>query len=153
MLTIRQARKDEVEKLQILDNELFIHDVEFDPDLDMTWAKGEAGKKNFSKFLNNPDSYCLIAEDNNKAIGYLAAFPKKVSYRKSRCVEIQNIEVNPGYRSQGIGSMLIQRVLKWAKSQGYQKIYVNSYFRNLEAIKFYKKNGFVEIDLGLEQNL
>jgi ribosomal protein S18 acetylase RimI-like enzyme len=153
MINIRQARKDEVEKLQILDNELFIHDVEFDPDLDMTWAKGEAGKKNFSKFLNNPESYCLIVEDNDKAIGYLAASPKKASYRKSRCIEIQNIEVSPAYRSQGIGSMLVQKCFAWAKAQGYQKVYVNAYFGNTEAIKFYKKNGFVEIDLGLEVDL
>lgn len=139
--------------MQILDNELFIHDQEFDPDLDMTWAKGEAGKKNFSKFLNNPDSYCLIAEDNNKAIGYLAAFPKKVSYRKSRCAEIQNIEVSSAYRSKGIGSMLVQKCFEWAKIKGYQKVYVNAYFGNKQAIKFYKKNGFSEIDLGLEVNL
>ena len=139
--------------MQILDNELFIHDQEFDPDLDMTWAKGEAGKKNFLKFLNNPDSYCLIAEDNNKAIGYLAAFPKKVSYRKSRCAEIQNIEVSSAYRSKGIGSMLVQKCFEWAKIKGYQKVYVNAYFGNKQAIKFYKKNGFSEIDLGLEVNL
>jgi GNAT superfamily N-acetyltransferase len=49
--------------------------------------------------------------------------------------------------------MLIQKCLEWAKTQGFQKVYVNAYFGNLDAIKFYKKNGFVEIDLGLEVNL
>jgi ribosomal protein S18 acetylase RimI-like enzyme len=153
VINIRQAQKDEVEKLQFLDDELFIHDQEFDPDLNMNWAKSEKGKAYFSKLLNNPESYCLIAENNDKAVGYLVASVKNVSYRKSRCAEIKNIEVSPDYRSQGIGSKLIQKCLEWAKTKGYQKVYVNAYFGNKEAIKFYKKNGFSEIDLGLEVDL
>jgi ribosomal protein S18 acetylase RimI-like enzyme len=153
MLNIRQARVDEVEKLQFLDNEVFIHDVEFDPELDMNWAKGEKGKEFFTKVLNNPESYCLIAEDNDKAIGYLVASSKETGYRKSRCAELQNMGVSPDYRSQGIGSMLVQKCLEWAKTKGYQKMYVSAYFGNKDAIKFYKKNGFLEIDLGLEVDL
>jgi ribosomal protein S18 acetylase RimI-like enzyme len=153
MVHIRQARADEVKKLQFLDDEVFIHDVEFDPDLDMTWAKGEKGRTYFSNLVNDPNSYCLIAEDDNKAIGYLVASSKETSYRKSRCAELQNMGVSPDYRSQGIGSMLVQRCLKWAKTQGYQKVYVSAYFGNIEAIKFYKKNGFSELDLGLELDL
>ncbi|HUD09212.1 MAG TPA: GNAT family N-acetyltransferase [Patescibacteria group bacterium] len=153
MVNIRQARTDEVEKLQFLDDEVFLHDVEFDPDLDMTWAKGEKGRTYFSKLINDPNSYCLIAEDNNKAIGYLVASSKNVSYRKSKCAELQNMGVSPTYRSKGIGSMLVQKCFEWAKLKGYQKMYVSAYFGNIDAIKFYKKNGFVEIDLGLEVDL
>jgi GNAT superfamily N-acetyltransferase len=43
--------------------------------------------------------------------------------------------------------------LEWAKLKGYQKMYVSAYFGNKDAIKFYKKNGFSEIDLGLEVDL
>ncbi len=153
MINIRQARKDEVQKLQFLDDEVFIHDYEFDPDLNMNWAKSEIGKTYFSNLLNNPESYCLIANDNDKAIGYLVASPKNISYRKSRCAEIQNMGVSPDYRSKGIGSMLIQRCLGWARTKGYRKVYVNAYFGNKQAIKFYKKYGFSEIDLGLEVDL
>ena len=153
MINIRQARADEVEKLQFLDDEVFIHDVKFDPDLDMTWAKNEKGKVFFTNALNDPNSYCLIAEDTDKAVGYLVASSKEISYRKSKCAELQNMGVSPDYRSQGIGSMLIQKCLEWAKEQGYQKVYVNAYFGNIDAIKFYKKNGFSEIDLGLEVDL
>lgn len=153
MINIRQARTDEVEKLQFLDDEVFIHDVEFDPDLDMTWAKGEKGRTYFSNLVNDPNSCCLLAEDNDKAVGYLVASFKDTIYRKSKCAELQNMGVSPDYRSKGIGSMLIQKCLEWAKTQGFQKVYVNAYFGNLDAIKFYKKNGFVEIDLGLEVNL
>jgi ribosomal protein S18 acetylase RimI-like enzyme len=153
MVNIRQARTDEVEKLQFLDDEVFLHDVKFDKDLDMTWAKGEKGKTYFSNLVNDSNSFCLIAEDNDKPVGYLVASSKEVSYRKSKCAELQNMGVSPDYRSQGIGSMLVQKCLEWAKTQGYKKVYVSAYFGNTEAIKFYKKNGFVEIDLGLEVDL
>jgi ribosomal protein S18 acetylase RimI-like enzyme len=153
MINIRQARADEVEKLQFLDDEVFIHDVEFDLDLDMTWAKNEKGKVFFTNALNDPNSYCLIAEDTDKAVGYLVASSKEISYRKSKCAELQNMGVSPDYRSKGIGSMLVQKCLEWAKSKGYQKMYVSAYFGNKEAIRFYKKNGFSEIDLGLEVDL
>jgi GNAT superfamily N-acetyltransferase len=153
MINIRETRTDEVEKLQFLDDEVFLHDVEFDPDLDMTWAKGEKGKTYFTKLVNDPNSYCLIAEDDDKQIGYLVASFKDTVYRKSKCAELQNMGVSPDYQSQGIGSKLIQKCLAWAKSKGYQKMYVSAYFGNTEAIKFYKKNGFSELDLGLEVDL
>jgi diamine N-acetyltransferase len=152
-MLIRKARKDEVNILQVLDDEVFIHDIEFDPDLDMDWAKGEKGRTYFTNLVNDPNSYCLIAEDDDKAVGYLVASFKETTYRKSKCVEIQNMGVSPDYRSKGIGSMLIKKCLEWAKTQAFHKVYVNAYFGNLDAIKFYKKNGFSEIDLGLEQDL
>jgi ribosomal protein S18 acetylase RimI-like enzyme len=153
VINIRQAQKDEVEKLQSLDNEVFIADYQYDPDLNMDWAKSEKGKQYFSNLLKDSGSYCLIAENSGKAVGYLVASPKNISYRKSRCFEIQNMGVIPDYRSRGIGSMLIQKCLAWAKKKSYQKVYVSSYSRNKKAIKFYKKNGFGEIDLGLELDL
>lgn len=153
MIIIRQAQIGDLQKLQLLDDEVFVHDLEYDPDLDMDWAKSEKGEKYFSDLLKNPNSYCLLAEDNGKAIGYLACLPKDNGYRKSKYVEIGNMGVSPEYRSKGIGSMLINKGLKWARTRNYQKIYVSAYFGNKQAIKFYKKNGFLEIDLGLEQNL
>lgn len=150
---IRQANKDEVEILQILNNEVFIDNQKYDSDLDMNWARSEKGKKYFSKLLNDSNAFCLIAEDNKKLIGYIAARKKDISYRKSKYIEIENMGVIPEYRSKGIGSSLIKKCLTWAKEKGFQKIYVNSYFQNNKGIVFYKRNGFTEIDLSLEKTI
>ena len=152
-MTIRQARKDEVKKLQYLNQEVFIDNQKYDPDLIMDWAIGNQGKIYFTNLLTNSNAICLVAEAEDKLVGYIAAITKDFGYRKSKYLEIQNMGVIAEYRSKGIGSQLIQALSEWAKKHGFQKAYVNAYFSNNQAITFYKKNGFSEIDISLERNL
>ena len=86
-------------------------------------------------------------------IGYIAAVPKFFSYRKSRYLEIENMGILPSFQRKGTGTMLINKCLDWAKNKGFQKVYVNSYFANQQAINFYKKSGFSEIDLSFERDV
>jgi diamine N-acetyltransferase len=153
MVNVRPANKNEVKDLQDLNDAVFIDNYKYDSDLDLNWAQSDKGHQYFTKLLDNPDSCCLIAEEDGRKIGYLAARPKPMSYRKSKYFEIENIGVIPEYRSKGIGTMLMNECLKWAKSQGFQKAYLNAYFDNHSAIEFYKRNGFSEIDLSLEKSL
>lgn len=153
MINIRNANKDEVKDLQNLNDELFIDNYKYDEDLDMSWAQSSKGKDYFTKLLQDSDATCLIAEDKNKKVGYIAGRKKEISSRKSNYFEIENMGVIPEYRSKGIGSLLMGNILKIAKSKGFQRAFVNSYFRNKGAIKFYKKNGFLEIDVSLEKNI
>ncbi len=153
MVHIRTADKNEVKDIQNLNNEVFIDNQKYDSDLDMNWPQSDKGKEYFTKLLNNPDACCLLAEEDGKLVGYIAAAPKNISYRKSKFFEIENMGVIPEYRSKGIGSQLIQKCLEWAKNKGFQKLFVNAYFQNAKAIDFYKRNGFSEIDISLERTL
>lgn len=152
-MQIRPARKNEVSQLQKLNDEVFTDNQKYDPDLILDWAQSDKGKKYFTDLLNDPKNYCLVAEVDHKLIGYIAASPKIIDYRKSKYLEIENMGVSPAYRGQGIGSLLIKKCLAWTKSRGFQKIYVNAYFANLKGIAFYRKNGFSEIDLCLERKI
>lgn len=152
-MLIRPAQKNEVKQLQILNDEVFVDNRKYNPDLDMNWAKSNKGKEYFTKLLNNPHACCFIAEDKRRRIGYIAAAAKNISYRKSKYIEIENMGVTPKYRSRGIGTMLIEKCCEWAKVKGFQKIYVNAYFQNIKGVSFYKKNKFLEIDVGLEKIL
>ncbi|MBI4099894.1 GNAT family N-acetyltransferase [Candidatus Microgenomates bacterium] len=151
MISVRPAKKSEVVVLQKLNQEVFLHDQEFASDLDMTWALGPKGKKYFTQLVTNPKACCLIAKDDYRPVGYIAAAPKDINYSRSKYFEINNMGVSPDYRSRGVGSQLMRACLAWAKKQGFQKAYVNAYFQNSGAVKFYKKNGFSEIDVGLER--
>lgn len=153
MINIRQADKSEVSALQELNNEIFVNNPHYDPDLKLDWALSRNGQEYFSNLLEDSEAYCFIAEDDNRKVGYIAAATKKIDYRNSKYIEIENLGVVPEYQSKGIGKLLMEECLNWAKTKGYQRAYVNSYFENKGAINFYKKNGFQEIDISLEKAL
>ena len=153
MINIRLAKKDEVQKLQDLNDEVFVDNYKYDSDLKIDWAQSTVGKDYFTGLLNNPESICLIAEEDNTPVGYIAAGPKDFDYRLSKCIEIENMGIVPNYRLKGISSRLIEKVLELAKGRGFQKVYVNTYIENERAINFYEKSGFKKIDVSLERNI
>ena len=133
MTSIRQARVDDVETLQNLNNEVFLDNKKYDDDIIEDWATSNKGRNYFTKLLSDKNSLCLIAENEGKPV--------------------DNMGTRPKYRSRGIGTLLIKKAKEWAKQQGYKRMYVNSYFKNVRAIKFYKKSDFKEIDLSLETKI
>ncbi len=150
---IRPCRESEVEILQSLNDEVFIDNAKYDTDLNLNWAKGEKGKEYFTNLLMNKSAYKIIVENEGRAIEYLPASQKHIDYRNSKYLEIENMGVIPEYRSQGVGKLLMDECFTWAKENGYQKIFVNTYIANEKALIFYKKNGFSEIDISLEKVL
>lgn len=52
-----------------------------------------------------------------------------------------SVAVSEAFRGQGVGSDLIQSVLSELVSQGFT-VFTGTYARNIQAVKFYMKNGF-----------
>lgn len=89
---IRKVKADEWSNLQVLNNEVFVDNAKYDSDLIEEWALSEAGKTYFQELVTDTQSVCFVAEDElGKLIGYLAASPKPISYRKSKYLEIDNM--------------------------------------------------------------
>ena len=153
MIAIRPANIEDIETLQKLNQESFVDNVKYDPDLMMDWVMSDKGKAHFTKIFENPDSQCFVADDAGVLVGFIVLSEKSADIRKSRCCEINDVGVTPAYQSKGVGSLLIQKAIVWAKERGYQKMYVSCYFANTQGVAFYKKNGLVEIDLDLEMDL
>ena len=153
-MKIRKAKTDEWSNLQDLNNEVFIDNAKYDPDIIKDWAHSEAGEKYFKELVNDQKSLCIVAEtDSGELVGYLAASPKPFGYRKSKYIEVDNMGVIPEYRSKGLGKELMDKAVEWAKENGFQKVYVCSYFENDKAIKFYEKCGYKKIDVSLEREI
>lgn len=152
-ITVREATTKDVALLQALADKLVLDNKQYDDDVVKDWATGEKGKRYFSKYIADNDCTVLIAYDSNEGVGYIACGPKVIDYRKSKYLEIDSISVGPDYQSKGIGKLLIEKVKNWGKQNGYQRLFANSYFKNQRAIEFYKRNGFAEIDLGLEMEI
>jgi ribosomal protein S18 acetylase RimI-like enzyme len=153
MITIRRANPDEIQKLQDLNDDAFANNPQLDPDLKLDWAQSDTGKNYFTDTIANPKNILLVAEDQGMLVGYIAGSPKHYGHRRSRYIELDNLGVAQTYRRRGIASQLIEKFLEWAEEQGFQKVYLSSYFKNSQAITFYKEMGFSEIDLGMERTI
>ncbi len=55
-----------------------------------------------------------------------------------------DIVVAKDYRNHGIGSLLIQHILKLGKNCGAQKAYLQVMLNNPAALRLYQKLGFIE---------
>ena len=80
--------------------------------------------------------------ENDQVVGWADIFPEdnpRQSHRGSLGMGIVS-----DYRGQGIGTRLLEAVLKQAKEFGLEKVELNVYTSNTYAIGLYKKLGFVE---------
>jgi GNAT superfamily N-acetyltransferase len=51
--------------------------------------------------------------------------------------------VDPRFRRQGVGDLLVKTVLEWARSNGYGDVLLWVVEGNVEAEKLYERNAFV----------
>jgi peptide alpha-N-acetyltransferase len=93
------------------------------------WVKDSVKNKNKLIFvsrnrLNRPVGFILFKSENGKAIVELVAIEKE-------------------YRKRGIGTLLINKVINYARKTNNKTIFVSTQVTNKKAIKLYKKAGFV----------
>ena len=55
---------------------------------------------------------------------------------------IGEIAINPENRGQGLGKLVINKIIKYAKNNGYKRVVLDADFRNLGALKLYESLGF-----------
>lgn len=153
MIKIRKADSGDWKILQKLNNQVFLADKNHDDDLDMNWPFSNKGIKYYKNLASGKYGHCLIAFSGKDAVGYVALAQRDFGYRKSKYVEIENIGVDPKYRSQGIGTKLVNAAIQWAKTIGATKLWVSAYPQNIKAINFYKKNDFYETGVELDKKI
>jgi ribosomal protein S18 acetylase RimI-like enzyme len=94
----------------------------------------------------NSEFYFSIFD--NKVIGYL-----KINYgqaqtelKDQKSVEIERIYVLKTYHGKNIGQVLYEKALDIASMTRAHSVWLGVWEKNMRAINFYKKNGFVEFD-------
>jgi ribosomal protein S18 acetylase RimI-like enzyme len=86
-----------------------------------------------------PSYYAL---DADKVIGWADIFPKENPRMKHR--GSLGMGILPSYRGKGIGQQLLAAALEKAREFGFERVELNVYTSNHNAIKLYKKMGFTE---------
>ena len=110
-------------------------------------AEGFSTKK-ISEEINNPNTEFYFALYNDHIVGYLKL---NVGLAQSELqayngLEIERIYVLQKFQGQKIGQILFEKALQIAKHKEVDYIWLGVWEKNLKAINFYKKNGFVEFD-------
>lgn len=98
----------------------------------------------FKTELENENSKYIIAKLNDEIVGFAGISIVLDS------ADITNIVVKNTYRGNGISSILLEHIIKLAKSNNCSVINLEVNCNNLVAINLYKKFGFIQV--GLRKN-
>lgn len=152
-LMIRIATIDDLLDIQKLNKILFeLEYNNFDSTLDISWPMSNEGREYFKNAINN--NIVLVAVLYDKIVGYLVgSLNTGYSYNKNVQAELDNMCVLEECRKLGIGKQLFLEFKKICKNNNISELKVVASYDNLNAIKFYKNNGFVESELTLKQNI
>lgn len=98
------------------------------------WCKDKITEKGF----------VLVAENENKLIGYLLAYEHKNSaiYKDNIAGHIYDLYVKEEFRGKGTGKKLMQEAEKILKNN-YKHCSLEAAFENKKSIEFYKSLGFM----------
>jgi len=83
----------------------------------------------------------LLAEVNNKAVGYALFFKNYSTFLGKAGIYLEDLFVKPSYRGKGIGKALLIKIISIAKERNYGRVEWSVLDWNLPAIDFYKKMG------------
>lgn len=152
-INIRKANMEDLFEIKKLNKELFeLEFNNFDSTLIVDWPLTKEGNEYFENAVRN--DIVLVACVDGKIVGYLAGtLNSQYSYNNIFQAELDNMYIMNEHRKMGIGSKLFEEFKKVCKENRINEIKVVASYNNLNAIDFYKNNGFKEAELTLKQNI
>lgn len=98
--------------------------------------------------LNNEHSEFYFAETGDKIIGYLKINfgTAQTEEQNNNALEIERIYVLKEFHGKKVGQLLYQKAMDIAVQKNVKYVWLGVWEKNMRAVGFYKKNGFVEFD-------
>ena len=91
------------------------------------------------------DAYPIfVYEIKNKIVGWISISPYRLDHKALRYTVEISYYVDYGYRRQGIGSNLIEYVIKKSKELNYKTLFASIFDKNEAGIRLLNKYGFAE---------
>jgi ribosomal protein S18 acetylase RimI-like enzyme len=108
-------------------------------DEDKVWDEEQA-----RLFLSKSDNALFVAFFENREIGFVSAYRLQRFDNLKAEVFLYEIGVDEAFRRQGVGSLLISSIKKWATKVGAAEIWVLTEEDNKPAKLFYGATGGIE---------
>jgi len=131
---IRFAKQSDMPKVLELIKELAVFEKE--PDAVIVTEK-DLIEHGFGK---NPLFTCFVAEREQEIVA-IALIYFRFSTWKGKTVHLEDLIVKQEFRGQGLGTLLLDEVIKYGYSQNVQRICWEVLDWNTNAINFYEKQG------------
>jgi ribosomal-protein-alanine N-acetyltransferase len=105
----------------------------FDPAFGEAWTADQS-----AGFLTLPGSILFVSDANNIVSGFALA---RYVFEEA---ELLLIAVHPDHQGQGIGKLLIRKIIGWSKNNGVKTLFLEVRSGN-QALELYLHSGFVKI--------
>ncbi|BCN29735.1 GNAT family N-acetyltransferase [Anaeromicropila herbilytica] len=149
-LTIKECSIEHIEKIKVIGERTF---YETFSDENATEDMESYLKENFSyeqleSEVNNQGSRFYIVEHNNNVVAYMKANfdTAQTEIGHDNSLEVQRIYILKEYKGKHIGKRLMEKAIELAKSNDLKYMWLGVWENNINAIKFYEKQGFEIFD-------
>jgi len=133
-IKIRNVKKEDMKRVHELIMELALYEKlpkEVDLTIDDLINDGFGKRKLFN---------CFVAEVNSRVEG-MAIIYNRYSTWKGRTIHLEDLIVTKKMRNNGIGALLLDKVILFGKQMGVKRISWEVINWNTKAIKFYERKG------------
>ena len=114
-----------------------------DPEVMNTDWPVQHGRTSFEALLEDPDRVGVLAEVGGRlAGGLMGSLPELTPYVRRREARLNSLWVLPEHRSSGVGALLVDEFLAWARERGAPYAVVTAFTANEAAQRFYARQGF-----------
>lgn len=145
-LVLHIVKEDDLDVLQQISQKTF-HDSFYhlnSPESYFSYTNRAFSKDQLQSELQNPESQFQFLKNDNDLVAYF-----KLNYNQAQsdlkdpdAMEIERIYVVKKYQNLNIGKFLLDQIKEIAKSKRLEYIWLGVWEKNLNAIRFYEKNGF-----------
>lgn len=140
-MKIRDARKADAEILDGMLTQL----IQYEKRWDSNMVEDFTVNNNYENLIGQPGYKALVAEENDKIIGYIYGFSYRSAVEKKPIVILDALYVAEKFRNTGCATALICEFQKFAVAEGAASIELKVFSENNPAFRLYSGFGFKEI--------
>jgi GNAT superfamily N-acetyltransferase len=133
---IREASAGEEERILPMFEWLFAPPGSTPPRWDLANAR-----RLLSETIAGPGSVVLVAEEEDRMLGFCTAYMTIESIRFGRRCWVEELAVDPDRRSEGIGTELLAEARRWAAERKASHLKLDSAVSRTDAHRFYEREG------------
>ena len=101
--------------------------------------EGHIAAKRLIETIEGTDSVLLVAEDSTGVLGFCSIYLDIESVRFGQRAWVEDLAVEPTYRSLGIGKRLLEAAKSWARSRNATHLKLDSGVSRVDAHRFYER--------------